>query len=165
MPGLRKPVLHARIIEALGDAVEDHGPVDQVPFTLRAEGLLAMAVFAFTVTDPPGGRDVDELKIQLIVPGQGRRERGTLTHDDQATFLILLGYSPHYDVFVLWDAYRHRQFAYSKNCQVRLATMTDARLTGLGSQPRTLGDGQVETILAARPDHLHQALARRIQIG
>ena len=54
--------------------------VSNVPFLLKPTGLLPLAVFAFTVTDPPGGREATELKIQLIAPGQGRHERGNSTH-------------------------------------------------------------------------------------
>ena len=164
MPALEKPQIHRKILDALDDRVERHGDVDDVPFLLKPTGLLPLAVFAFTVTDPPGGREATELKIQFIAPGQGRHERGRLDPPDDETFLILLGYSEHYDVFVLWDAYKHRDFAFSKNCQIRLYAITDARLTGIGEHKRQVQAGP-ETIVTARPDHLHDALTRRIHLA
>jgi hypothetical protein len=164
MPALPKSEIHERIVEALGSDLEYAGDVESVPFVIKCRGLVRVAVYAFTVTDPPGGRDAQELKIQLIAPGQGRGERGTFTPPDEDTFVVLLGYSALHDVFVLWDAYKHQDFAWSKNCQVRLPAITDARLTGLGLQYRELSTGP-ETIIVARPDHLHSALVKRVHVA
>lgn len=151
------------MVGALGEAVESHGDFEDVPFRINVAGLLPLAVYAFTVSDPPGGREADELKIQLIAPGQERNERGSFEAPDEDSYLILLGYSRDYDVFVLWDAYKHRDFAWSKNCQVRLAPIKDAQITGLGYRDRTLGGGVPEWIIVARPDHLAKALGERIR--
>ena len=78
--------------------------------------------------------------------------------------LFAFGLSTDYDVFVLWDAYKHRDFAFSKNCQIRLYAITDARLTGIGEHKRQVQAGP-ETIVTARPDHLHEALTRRIHLA
>ncbi len=51
---------------------------------------------------------------------------------DNESYVILLGYSVDYDVFVLWDAYKHRDFAFSKNCQVRIEPIKTAQIKGLG---------------------------------
>ena len=163
MPAIPKPELHRLVLAALEDASPAHGALEDVPFLLQAKGLIPVAIYAFTVTDPPGGRDADELKIQMIAPGQGKGERGSLPAPDEDTCPILLGYSRHYDVFVLWDAYKHVDFSFSKNCQVRLQPLVDASLTGIGKQARQLRSTGLETILAARPDHLHAALAERIR--
>lgn len=164
MPALSKEQIHRRVLESLGPDGLTSGPLAAIPFLIELDGLVPLAVYAFTITDPPGGRDADELKIQLIVPGQGRGERGTLEEPDDDTFLILLGYSQKYDVFVLWDAYLHRDFAFSKNCQVRLQAIVDAQLTGLGRQTRQLRSG-LETVIVARPDHLREALSSRVRVG
>src|SRR5262245_52482471 len=163
MPAMPKAEIHELMVQALGSDVERHGDFADVPFLIKPQRLLPLAVYAYTVTDPPGGRDADELKIQLIAPGQQKGERASFEAPDENTFLILLGYSSHYDVFVLWDAYRHQNFPHSKNCQIRLHAITDARLMGMGERRRELQTGP-ETILVARPDHLYQALAQRIQL-
>jgi hypothetical protein len=163
VPSLTKAEIAEVILAALADAVTHHGDISDVPFRVEVAGLLPLAIYAFTVTDPPGGRDPRELKIQLIAPGHLRGERGNFVAPTEDDFVVLLGYSAHYDVFVLWDAYKHRDFAWSKNCQVRLDPVTDARVTGLGRRERRLGNGSVETIICARPSHLREALAQRIE--
>jgi hypothetical protein len=163
MPSLTKAELADTILVALDGSVNRHGATDDVPFRVEVDGLLPMAIYAFTVTDPPGGRDPRELKIQLIAPGHLRGQRGTFVPPKEDDFVVLLGYSAYYNVFVLWDAYKHTDFAWSKNCQVRLAPITDARVTGIGRHERRLRGGALETIICARPSHLREALAQRIE--
>jgi hypothetical protein len=163
MPSLAKSVLADHLIAALGSDLLAHGDIQAVPLKLSVQGLVPMAVYAFTVSDPPGGRDAGELKIQLIAPGQKKGERANLEAPDDESYVILLGYSADYDVFVLWDAYKHREFAFSKNCQVRLEPIKTAQITGLGYRDRILGDGSSERIIVARPDQLANALGERIR--
>lgn len=163
MPSLPKSVLAQRVVDALDQDLVSHGDVEEVPFRIEVQGLLPLALYAFTVSDPPGGREPDELKIQLIAPGQKRGERGNFDAPDDDAFVILLGYSQEYEVFVLWDAYKHRDFGWSKNCQIRLAPIKDAQISGLGYRDRTLGGGQLERIIVARPDHLGEALGERVR--
>lgn len=163
MPALPKSVVAQHVIDALGADLLSHGDVDEVPFRIEVVGLLPLAVYAFTVSDPPGGREADELKIQLIAPGHERGDRGNFEAPDDESYVILLGYSRDYAVFVMWDAYKHRDFAWSKNCQVRLAPIKDAQISGLGYRDRTLGDGTPERIIVARPDHLAKALGERVR--
>lgn len=164
MPSLKKHVLAQHLLDALGDSVTSHGDLSDVPFTVKVKGLLPLAVYAFTVSDPPGGRSFKELKIQLIAPGQQKGEIGNFKAPDDDSFMILLGYSQDYDVFVLWDAYKHRDFGHSKNCQIRLQPMKDAQIEGLGYRERRLTSiGEIERIIVARPDHLQAALGERIR--
>ena len=55
MPSLPKRVLNRAILEALGKDVEGHGEEDDFPFELKVKGVIPLAVFAFTLTSPPGG--------------------------------------------------------------------------------------------------------------
>lgn len=163
MPSLPKSVLADHVIAALGSELLSHGDTEAVPLMLNVRGLVPLAVYAFTVSDPPGGRDFDELKIQLIAPGQKKGERGNFEPPDDESYVILLGYSPDYEVFVLWDAYKHRNFGWSKNCQIRLRPIKEAQITGLGYRERHLGSGATEHIIVARPDHLAKALGERVR--
>ncbi len=131
-----------------------------VPLTLRVEGLIPLAVFAFTLTAPPGGRHPLEQKIQLIAPGQQRTERGNFTAPE-GTFRVLVGVDPRRDLFVLWDAYQHRDFAWSKNVQVRSDPLVDAETLGIGRMERQLSTGK-ELIIACQGGRLHEALRERI---
>lgn len=158
--GLTKAELHRRIIDALAAAVHDHGDLAHVPLALRVQGLIPLAVFAFTLTSPPGGRHPLEQKIQLIAPGQQRGERGNLTAPE-GTFRVLMGVDPRRDLFVLWDAYKHRDFAWSKNVQVRSDPLVDAESLGIGRMERELSTGK-EMIIACQGSHLREALRERI---
>lgn len=163
MPSLPKPVLANHIIAALGSDLLSHGSTDDVPFTIEVSGIKPkLAVFAYTISDPPGGRSPEELKIQLIAPGQQKGEKGNFEPPDEDSYMILLGYSPDYDVFALFDAYKHRDFAFSKNCQLRLGELTQARITGIGYRDRHVKLG-TEHIVMARSDHLAKALGERIR--
>lgn len=161
MPSLPKPVLNRAILKALGDDVEEHGEEDGFPFELKVKGIIPLSVFAFTVTSPPGGRHPLESKIQLIAPGQGKKERGSLKVPSGGGFPILLGYKPEERLFVLWDAYRHPDFSFSKNVQVKAGPLLDALHLGIGEAERTLSTGR-ELVVAARADHLREALGKRV---
>lgn len=164
MPALPKATLAQHVLDALGDLVTNHGDVNDVPFMVEVKGLLPLAIFAFTVSDPPGGRPFNELKIQLIAPGQKKGQTGNFKAPDDDSYAILLGYSQDYEVFVLWDAYKHRDFGWSKNCQIRIDPMKDAQIGGLGYRERRLTSIQeTERIIVARPDHLKDALGERIR--
>jgi hypothetical protein len=158
---LSKSQLSDIIIATVGSKVESHGPLDEDPLRLKVEGLVRLAIYRFNVHNPPGGRHKSELKIQLIAPGHKRGERGSFI-PPPGHFPVLLGYSVDYKMFVLWDAYKHEDFAWSKNCQVRMQALTDAQTTGRGQLIRNLSGSRKETVLTARPDHLLEVLSARI---
>lgn len=161
MPSLTKRQIAETVVATLGADVDSHGDLGDSPFVVKVKGLVPIAIFGFTVTAPPGGRHKSELKIQLIAPGQQRGEPGTFTAPP-GHWPVLLGYSEHSDVFVLWDATKHVDFAWSKNCQVKMQVLTDAQITGRGLATRNLRGGVTETILTARPDHLLEVLSARV---
>lgn len=158
-----KSQLHELILDALGEKVESHGPSDVVPMVANLSRLVPLVFWAFTLTSPPGGRHPLESKIQLIAPGQRKGERANLTAPDDDTFMILIGVRPSDPLFVLWDAYKHRDFPHSKNVQVRAAPLIDAQTFGIGRATRSLASGQ-ETIIAARSDSLFEAIRERIAV-
>lgn len=161
MPSLSKTEISERIGAALGTSLQSHGPFEDYPFLVQIQGAVPLAIFPFTVTSPPGGRDARELKVQLIAPGQQRGDRGNFVAPP-GHWAVLLGYSEHFDLFVLWEAQKHRDFGWSKNCQVRMQVLGEARISGIATMDRTLQGGITETIIAARPDHLAEALRQRI---
>jgi restriction-modification system family protein len=157
VPGLSKRELHDRVLAALGTS----GWLDDVPLLVTVrEIVVPLAIWAFTLTNPPGGRHPAESKIQLIMPGQDRREPGNFG-GPVGSFKLLVGVHPTDDLFVLWDAYKHRDFAYSKNVQVRGPLLWDASVSGLATGTRRLSAGR-ETVIVARNDHLIDAIKQRI---
>lgn len=161
MPGLTKPELHERILAVLGVG-PDGEFVGAVPLLMTVPQVaVPLAVWAFTLTHPPGGRHPAESKIQLIVPRQGRGTRGNFS-GPPGRFKLLVGVHPDRELFVLWDAYKQSDFAYSKNVQVRGPLLWDASVSGIASGIRRVG-GSRETVIVARGDHLGKAIKLRIE--
>lgn len=161
MPGLSKSELHERLLRSLGTDPAD-GTSDNVPLLITLPQIaVPLAVWVFTLTNPPGGRHPAESKIQLIMPGQRKGERGNF-QGPVGSFKLLVGVHPIDDLFVLWDAYKQTDFGYSKNVQVRGPLLWDASVAGMAAGTRYLATGQ-ETVLVARGDHLAEAIKRRIE--
>lgn len=161
MSGLRKRELHARILRALG-LEPAQGNVASVPLLMTVPGVaVPLAVWAFTLTNPPGGRHPAESKIQLIVPGQSPGQRADF-HSAHDYFKLLVGVHPTEDLFVLWDAYRQRNFTYSKNVQVQGPLLWDASVVGIAAGTRSLSTGS-ETVIVTRGDRLADAIKQRIE--
>lgn len=164
MASLPTAELHRRFKDALGDAVvrADADDADVLTLELAAPLPERLRVYLFNATNPPGGRSAasPEHKIQLRVPNQGRADIGNFDWSDDRQALVA-GYSEPDDVFVLWDASLHRDFAWSKNAQVKTEAVDTAVATGT-LQVRTrrvrLGD---EEIIAAPAALLRDALALR----
>lgn len=165
MTAIAKHKIHAEILAAIGDAADAHGPLEEVPFKLRLVNLGSFAFYAFTLSSPPGGRPVGEYKIQLIAPGHERGERGQL-HFPTGAFTILIGWSRKEDVFVLWDAYAHGSFAYSKNVQVKGECVWLAQVGDISTTKRRLRGGEgSEVIVACRSDRLLEGIETRVQMS
>ena len=83
-----------------------------------------LKVYIFNCTAPPGGRSIDEYKVQLILDGQKRGERGRFDTSDGKTILIVGYATPFVDlsggIWVLFEFDKHIEFAYSANIQVYL---------------------------------------------
>ena len=105
--------------------------------------------------------------MQLIVPGQKRSDRASFDNTD-GRIVLLSGYAAEEDVFVLWDAGLYSDFAWSRNVQVRAETIIQASAGKLAFQERRLrprsGRPIIETVLAAKPRLLAQAIIRRMEL-
>ena len=162
--------LHGRFLDALGKRVRSFGPVDRKP--LEADLIpplpTRIRLYMFKLTHPPGGRPLDEYKVQLIVPGQRRGRRGSFEQGD-GRMVLLAGYSTEEDVFVLWDAGLYADFAWSRNVQVKTETLIRAAAGKVAEQARRLrpvGRCPVtETVLACPPPRLADALVRRLELA
>lgn len=162
--------LHRRLVSALGDSiVRFHSSWDEKPFEMDLAPPLPqrVRVYIYNATRPPGGRPLGEHKIQLIVPGQDRDQRGSFDNGD-GRIVLLLGYSAEEDVFVLWDAGLYTDFAWSRNVQIKAETIIHATAGRLATQERRLrppgGRSVVETVLAVKPRRLAEAIDRRMEL-
>lgn len=161
--------MHERFVAALGRRVTDVGPLDAKPLEISLGPPLPIKarVYMYNATRPPGGRPLGEHKVQLIVPGQSRGQRGSFDNRDGRT-VLLVGYAAEEDVFVLWDAGLYTDFAWSRNVQVKAETIIEATAGKLATQFRQLrpADGKAiqEILIAAPSEKLPEAIERRVQI-
>ena len=164
-----QPELHRRFLKALGDKAKSNSEIERKPLEvdLSAPMPSRIRVYLFNVTRPPGGRPLGEHKVQLIIPGQKRGERANFDQSD-GRIVLLAGYAAEEDVFVLWDAGLYADFAWSRNVQVKAATLIEASAGRVAEQGRRLrptdGEPVTETLLACPPQRLCDALVRRVEI-
>lgn len=159
---LRKDELNKLFLDGLGDMVAFHSE-DSTPLLVElvAPLSLKLRVYLFNCTNPPGGRTLDEYKIQVILPGQKRGERGVLDYSE-GYMPVLAAFIPEGEtgVFIIWDADKHEDFSYSANMQVKSDVIINALYTDIASTVRKNG----EVILAVRPKFLYAAIKRRLEI-
>jgi hypothetical protein len=161
-PKLSTEELHKVFLIALEGFVAAHSDVAVKPLEVDLVGHLPpkLRVYLYNATYPPGGRGMGEHKIQLIVPGQARKQRGNFDSSG-GRIPLLVGYRPDIKVFVLWDAEMYPDFGYSRNVQVLPETVYEAFAQGLGRQTRRLGSGQAEVVIAAEASQLRDAILER----
>lgn len=161
-----KEELNGLIIEDLGDRVVWNSGINSKTLLLDLEmPKRKLRIYVFNCTCPPGGRALDEYKIQMIIEGQSRGERGHINTDDGRIPLIM-GYACPFDddkdgVYIIWDTSFHMEFAYSANLQCYL----DSMLQALSEDVVTCyKKGNREQIVVARREYLTKAIERRIQL-
>lgn len=162
--------LHRRLAAALGPTnVLSHSDWDTKPFEIDLASPLPqrVRVYMYNATRPPGGRPLGEHKVQLIVPGQARDQRGSFDHSD-GRIVMLVGYAAEEDVFVLWDAGLYADFAWSRNVQVKAETIISASAGKIATQERHLrppsGKTVTETVVAVRSRDLMDGFLKRMDM-
>ena len=156
--------LHETFLRALEGFVITSSSVGSKPLELNLRNPLPpkLRLYLYNATYPPGGRTMGEHKIQLIVPGQGRGERGNFDSSD-GRIPVLAGYRPDLGIFMLWDAELYVDFSYSRNVQVMPETVYEAFAQGIGRQTRNLWTGNAEVVITADAEHLVEAILLRQQ--
>lgn len=165
---LRTSELNQVLLRALRDGVAWNSGDESKPLDidLTAPAPRRLRVYIYNATYPPGGRTLGERKIQLIVPGQLRGERGDLNHSDGRT-VLLVGYEADVDVFILWDAGTYRNFPYSMNVQVNAETIFSAYAGRVETQLRTRRTPYTvnETVICCPSDRLPEAIDLRLDLS
>jgi len=163
---LNKEQLNRLFVDGLGSAVEKVKDINAKPLIidLKYPYALKLRVYLYNCTNPPGGRALDEYKIQVIVPNQSRGQRGRFDYSD-GRLAILAAYARLSDdidngVFVFWDADKHTEFSYSANLQVKAETIIEALCIPVATGTRANN----EVVLAVRPKYLLSAIETRIDI-
>lgn len=155
--------LNKYFIKCLGDAVVSHSDINKKPLcvkiTIPEEKKLR--VYLYNANNPPGGRPLGEYKIVLNV-GQNYGCRGNFDYSD-GYIVLLIGYVELYDVFVFWDATKHKDFAFNKNLQVKAETVLTALANELSFQKRRTNNGK-EIVIATKSENLKLAIRERIDL-
>lgn len=159
---LSKKALNTIFIEGLGDHVTWHSDTTSFPLLVDlCPRSLRLRVYLWNCTNPPGGRALDEYKIQIILPGQKHGERGHLDYSDGRMPIIGALVRDGEDIaFAFWDAEKHLDFAYSCNMQVKADVIVEALCTKVSETTRKNN----ERIVCARPQFLYDAIIRRMDI-
>ncbi len=159
--------LHDRFVSDLGDLVVGTGALGDKPLEVVLAPPLPQKVraYVYNLTSPPGGRPSGEHKIQLMVPGQSRDERGDFDFSGDSQ-VIMAGYSETERVYVLWDAALHRDFGFSANVQVKGETVEEAFTEGLAVQERRLRSvDAMESVVVVPAQNLVDGLLVRVGTG
>ncbi len=160
---LTKSELHDRFLAAVGSGAVVSDTTDtagELVVELYPPLPRRVRVYIYNATNPSGGRSTPEHKIQLILADQGRGQRANFDRSE-VDFVLLCGYVPEQDVFVFWDASLHRDFAYSKNLQVRSENVAGAAAAGVTVRQERSLRTDPETVLCAPRRLVTEAIAER----
>lgn len=159
------PMLHAKFLDCLGLKVISHSDIEIKPLEvdLNVPFPSKIRLYLYNLTDPPGGRTLGELKIQLIVPGQKRKAIGELNTDDNR-IILLGGYNDDLDVFVFWDSGFYFTFKFSRNIQIYTDAINTALAGKIGIHERKLRGNKIEKVVAVRSDMLLSGIEKRMQL-
>lgn len=166
---LTQEELHWAFVSALGDNVVSHSNLVLKPLEVDLKPPLPQKIrlYIFNATHPPGGRTMGEHKIQLIVPGQERGQSGSFDQTG-GRIVLLAGYEPELEIFILWDSGLYPDFTYSRNVQVKAETVYGAFAGKVCQQKRHIRrqklEIKVETVLTARAKLLEEALLTRMKL-
>ena len=158
--------LHSLFVKDLGQIAEDVHDTGRKPLLLRLAHPFDRGIraYIFNCTAPPGGRSIDEFKIQLILDGQNRGERGRFDTSDDRTVLIIGYANPFFDVsggiWVLFELDKHKEFAYSANVQVYLRQL----LPTMEKNLHVCQKKNQEILVLSRRPYLVEAVKERLRI-
>lgn len=158
---ISKNQIHEQFVDAVEGSVRSHSNLSDVPLNIQLTPPLPpkLRVYAYDVTTPPGSGPNGEHIARLITPNQSQGERSSFDHSE-GHFVLLLGYAPESEVFILWDAGLHRNFQYSKPVKVDPGSIYEAIAGDIGRQKRHLRAG-TETVLTANASNLADAIELR----
>lgn len=158
--------LHSLFLQDIGSYGENVVDNGRKPLLLRLSYPFSrdLKVYIFNCTAPPGGRSIDEFKVQLILDGQKRGERGRFDTSDGKTTLIVGYAAPFIDVssgiWVLFELDKHMEFAYSANIQVYLRQI----LPALEKKVHVCQKHNNEILVISQRQYLIEALQERFDI-
>jgi hypothetical protein len=157
-----KKEMNRIFVKSLGEHVSWNSDISACPLLIDLQPRkLRLRVYLWNCTNPPGGRALDEYKIQILFPGQRRQERGKVDYSDGRFPIIGALVKDGEDIFfAFWDTNKHIDFAYSANLQIKTEIIIKALCTNVSEGVRNNN----EKIVCARSQYLYEALIRRMDI-
>lgn len=149
--------LHRIFVDALGERVCGVRNLTSRPFTIdiKASFESKVNVYLYPAINPPGGRHASEYKVNLLLQNHKPRTRGNF---DFSNYPLLVAYSEEFDVYILLDAFAHRDFTPNTNVQFRDDVIFAAMLHGTAYMEKDNG----EIVIAATARHLIDAIYYRL---
>ena len=163
---LSKPEIKSRLVDTLGSAVEWHSDTDvegRDPFYIHLRSPLPRRIRFYLFNTVPSGRP-NEYKINNRLPGgNGDNDSQVVPDRSEGYFVLLGGYHEEFDVYTFWDDSLYESYSSNNpSLQVKERTIEKAESEGFWAQPRSQGgDRNGETVVAARSDHIREALQMR----
>ncbi|MFG2822618.1 hypothetical protein ACGFX4_24675 [Kitasatospora sp. NPDC048365] len=162
-------------------ALRDHLTVIPTDTALRAKPLLLklapplpprLRIYLYAATQHASERQSGTFRIQLSNKDNPvldtKPQRYTFDRTDGVRCL-LLGYNEALHTFILWDADLHDAapgYPYSKGVQAPPSVVYSAVSRGIAEEKRQLKKpNRSETIIAAQPDRLAEAIERRVDLS
>lgn len=132
--------MQEKFLHDLGSALVSSSATNERPLDIQlsSPSPLSLTVYLFPNTNPHGGRQSDEYKFNLTVPGQTRGVKANF--DTNMGIPLLVSYTKEFDVYIIYDADRHKNFVWNANVQSKLDFITDACINGISICVRQRGE-------------------------
>lgn len=157
------------LVDTLGGSVQWHGDTDitireqlnvhlKSPLPERVRFCLFNLIYS-----PRDTGETDEYKINARLPEDGRTDRYAPDRSDG--YLVFIGgYNEQADVWAFWDDSLRETYSDNPSMQIDEETIDAAERNGFAVQAKDRGGSGGESVVAARPDHLDEAIDFRYRI-
>lgn len=148
-----------KFLEAINEAVVSHSSVNNKPMDVELcpPYPRKVRVYIFNVIEAKKD-DKTEIKVLLRLPGQIDKAKLNFT---DTSLVILCGYYQKEELFVLWDATLHPEFANSTSLHVEKKKLWDADIYGTAIYERKLNKKGIETVMICSKDKLLETIEFR----
>ncbi len=152
--------IHQKFIESLGEAVLEHTPLNERPLgvVLCKPFFIKLEVHLFPNTISSGRSD-GEYKFCLSIPGQKPGEKASFPC--KLGEPLLVSYTEEYDVFIIYDAYKHFNFYCSNNIQSRLEFILESMSNTLTTREKKKTG---EILIGVTSNNLLEGIKKRLML-
>lgn len=150
--------LHRIFADTLSEYVVEEWDMKHRPFFVKLAKPIpfTLEVYMYPALNPPGGRGAHEYKINLLL--QGHKQKEPMNFPTNDNYPILVAYEEKLEVFILLDAFAHKDFTPNVNIQFKDDVILAAIEYGIASMTKNSG----EVVIAATSAHLIEAITMRM---